>query len=136
MSMTFSVSICVKNFALQIFLFNKTAQIFNKISFMNFKIFSTVWKKFCNSLNCSIISFYAMIYLFIIILISASDLIIMLLIRYFIEIRLIASNWVLEFKSSTRLKKYRVELKFFEKVLSQIEKLNSSTWVKLRSLTR
>ncbi len=85
-SMTFNVSICVKNFALQIFLFNKTAQIFNKISFINFKVFSTVWKRFRSSLNCSVISSCAMIYLFIIILIFASDLIITLLIKYFTEI--------------------------------------------------
>jgi len=50
--------------------------------------------------------------------------------RWSMKIKLITSSQVLDLKS--------VELNwnFFEKVSSRVEKLNSSTWVKLRSLTR
>ena len=61
--------------------------------------------------------------------------------------RLITSSWVLEFKSSIQLEKCWVKLNFFWKSvelswevelkhLNRVEKLNSSTWIELRSLIR
>ncbi len=55
------------------------------------------------------------------------------------EIRLTALNWVLEFKSSTWLEKYWVELKFFWKSVElnwEVEFKNSSRVEKLDSTTR
>ncbi len=52
-SMTFSVSVCVKIFALQISLFNKTAQIFNKISFMNFELISQLIELLSDFILCN-----------------------------------------------------------------------------------